>query len=91
MTMRTVMDKRESAEIESAVVEHAPLNGERHTRSTPDGKGERVDFPITGMSCVSSASRIEKDLASAPVVRRATGCVGSAARTLANHPPRLLQ
>lgn len=30
------------------VVERAPLNGTGHTRSTPDGTGERLDLPITG-------------------------------------------
>lgn len=41
----------------------------RHTRSTPDGGAERVDLPITGMSCASCAQRIERSLSSAPGVR----------------------
>ena len=54
-----------------AVVERAPLNGDRHTRSTPDGAGERVDLPITGMTCAACARRIETKLTRAPGVRRA--------------------
>ena len=56
---------------DGTVVERAPLHGGRHTRSTPDGRGERVDLPITGMTCASCARRIEQNLAKAPGVRRA--------------------
>ena len=49
----------------------APPKDGRHTRSTPDGAGERVDLPITGMSCAACARRIETELAKAPGVRRA--------------------
>lgn len=45
---------------------------QRHTRSTPDGAGERVDLPITGMTCAACARRVESGLARAPGVRRAT-------------------
>ena len=55
-----------------AVVEHAPPNGERHTRTTVDGDAERVDLPVTGMTCAACARRIEKSLAKAPGVRRAS-------------------
>ena len=47
------------------------LERARHTRSTPDGGAERVDLPITGMSCASCAQRIERSLSSAPGVRSA--------------------
>ncbi|NUR33494.1 MAG: HAD-IC family P-type ATPase, partial [Gemmatimonadaceae bacterium] len=43
----------------------------RHTRSTADGTGERIDLPITGMTCASCANRIERTLQKAPGVRRA--------------------
>ena len=56
---------------DAPVVERAPLNGVRHTRSTPDGRGERADLPITGMTCAACARRIEQTLAKAPGVRRA--------------------
>ena len=63
--------ERGNAPQASGVIEHAPLNGERHTGSTPDGKGERVDLPITGMTCAACARRIETKLSRAPGVRRA--------------------
>ena len=53
------------------MTEGAPLNADRHTRSTPDGAGERVDLPITGMTCAACARRIETKLTRAPGVRRA--------------------
>jgi Cu+-exporting ATPase len=43
----------------------------RHTRMTPDGEGERVDLPITGMTCAACARRIERRLNKTPGVRRA--------------------
>src|SRR5205807_7396868 len=42
-----------------------------HTRSTPDGGGERVDIPVTGMTCASCANLIERRLKKTPGVRRA--------------------
>ncbi|MEJ7759349.1 MAG: heavy metal translocating P-type ATPase [Gemmatimonadaceae bacterium] len=44
---------------------------QRHTRSTPDGEGERVDLPITGMTCAACANRIEKSLNKSTGVRKA--------------------
>ncbi len=46
------------------------MNGQ-HTRSTPDGAGERVDLPITGMTCAACARRIERKLNKTPGVNRA--------------------
>ena len=43
----------------------------KHAASTPDGTGERVDLPITGMTCAACARRIETRLSKAPGVRRA--------------------
>ena len=64
---------RHTSESAKIVVGTAGLKPERakHTRSTPDGGAERVDLPITGMSCASCAQRIERSLSSAPGVRRA--------------------
>jgi Cu+-exporting ATPase len=45
---------------------------QRHTQSTPDGAGERLDLPIIGMTCAACARRVENGLARAPGVRRAT-------------------
>lgn len=44
---------------------------QRHTRSTPDGEGDRVDLPITGMTCAACANRIEKSLNKSAGVRKA--------------------
>jgi P-type Cu+ transporter len=38
------------------------LSGRRNDHSTTDGAGERVDLPITGMTCAACANRIEKKL-----------------------------
>jgi Cu+-exporting ATPase len=43
----------------------------RHTRTTADGAGERIDLPITGMTCAACARRVETKLSKAPGVRRA--------------------
>lgn len=37
-------------------------SGIRNNNSTPNGQGERVDLPITGMTCAACANRIEKQL-----------------------------
>ena len=55
----------------AVAVPPAPLNGERHDHSTPEGSDERVDLPITGMTCAACANRIEKSLNKAPGVRKA--------------------
>ena len=54
-----------------AVDERAPLNGTRHDHSTPEGSGERIDLPITGMTCAACANRIERSLNKTPGVRKA--------------------
>jgi Cu+-exporting ATPase len=46
-------------------------DGSHHSRSTPDGSGERVDLPITGMTCAACANRIERQLSKQPGVKRA--------------------
>ena len=58
----------ETAEIVSANGDNEPLknadvlSGRRNNNSTPNGAGERVDLPITGMTCAACANRIEKQL-----------------------------
>jgi Cu+-exporting ATPase len=47
-------------------------DGSRHNGSTPDGAGDRVDLPITGMTCAACARRIEKQLAKSEGVNRAS-------------------
>lgn len=49
----------------------AATDGSHHSRTTPDGAGERVDLSITGMSCAACARRIEQALGGTPGVRRA--------------------
>ena len=44
----------------------------RHDHSTPDGQAEKIDLPITGMTCAACAARIEKSLNRADGVRNAT-------------------
>ena len=61
----------EPAVEDGVIIERAPLNGSRHTRTTPDGRGERVDLPVTGMTCAACARRIETKLSRAPGVQRA--------------------
>jgi Cu+-exporting ATPase len=46
-------------------------HSDRHARSTPDGECERVDLPITGMTCAACANRIEKSLNKREGVRKA--------------------
>jgi len=57
---------------QSGVIEVGPLNGDRHTRTTADGAGERIDLPITGMTCAACARRIERGLSKAQGVRKAS-------------------
>ncbi|MFN2399349.1 MAG: heavy metal translocating P-type ATPase, partial [Gemmatimonadaceae bacterium] len=70
----------------TGVVADAPANVGRHSRSTPDGKAERVDIPITGMTCAACANRIEKNLAKAPGVRRASVNFASSRATVEYDP-----
>lgn len=44
------------------------LSGRRNDHSTASGAGERVDLPITGMTCAACANRIEKQLKKQPGV-----------------------
>ncbi len=68
---RSSIDSSSSAS-QSDVIERAPLNDHRHTRTTADGAGERIDLPITGMTCAACARRIERGLSKAQGVRKAS-------------------
>src|SRR4051812_3040442 len=46
-------------------------DGSPHPRSPPDGGAERIDLPISGMSCAACARRIEQTLGRTPGVRKA--------------------
>ncbi|MDQ3685815.1 MAG: heavy metal translocating P-type ATPase [Acidobacteriota bacterium] len=63
---------RGSSAPQTGVVEGAPLNDHRHTRTTADGASERIDLPITGMTCAACARRIERGLSKAQGVRKAS-------------------
>ncbi|MBK6427515.1 MAG: heavy metal translocating P-type ATPase [Blastocatellia bacterium] len=51
----------------------APISdtSKQHSQTTSDDSSERVDLPITGMSCAACARTIEKTLSKAPGVRSA--------------------
>lgn len=70
------------------VIEGAPLNDNRHTRTTPDGEGERIDLPITGMTCAACARRIEHKLSIAPGVRQAGVNFATSRATVEYDPQR---
>ena len=61
----------DEADHSTTAVERAPLNGSRHDHSAPEGSAERIDLPITGMTCAACANRIERSLNKAPGVRKA--------------------
>lgn len=58
----------------------------RHDHSTPDGQAERVDLPITGMTCAACAGRIEKSLNKAAGVRKATVNLATSRATIEYDP-----
>ncbi|MDB5296847.1 MAG: heavy metal translocating P-type ATPase, partial [Phycisphaerales bacterium] len=75
-----------AAPVASGLTHTAASDGSHHTRSTPDGKAERVDLPISGMSCAACARRIEKELGRTPGVRRA-GVNFATARATVEYDP----
>ncbi|HVG39713.1 MAG TPA: heavy metal translocating P-type ATPase [Pyrinomonadaceae bacterium] len=50
----------------------ALAGGDRQTPAPADGEGERVDLPITGMTCAACARRIERKLSKAQGVQSAS-------------------
>jgi Cu+-exporting ATPase len=46
-------------------------DGTHNNHTLPNGAGERVDLPITGMTCAACANRIERQLSKQPGVSRA--------------------
>jgi Cu+-exporting ATPase len=67
----------------------AAPRGDRPTQSTPDGDAERVDLPITGMTCAACARRIEVALSKAPGVRRAAVNFATSRATVEYSPGRV--
>jgi Cu+-exporting ATPase len=66
---------------------HEAADG-RHTRSTPDGRLERVDLPIAGMSCAACARRVEQGLSRAPGVGKAAVNFATGTATVEYDPVR---
>jgi Cu+-exporting ATPase len=64
----------------------AATDGSHHTRSTADGRCERVDLPIQGMSCAACARRIELGLSKTPGVRKASVNFATARATVEYDP-----
>jgi P-type Cu+ transporter len=58
----------------------------RHDHSTADGAAERVDLPITGMTCAACANRIERTLRKTPGVRSAGVNLATARATVEYDP-----
>ena len=58
----------------------------RHDHSNPDGPGERIDLPITGMTCAACANRIERTLSKAPGVSKAAVNLATARATVHYDP-----
>ncbi|MEO8580474.1 MAG: cation transporter, partial [Gemmatimonadales bacterium] len=78
--------ERGDGRADTDVVERAPLNEARHDHSTPDGAAERIDLPITGMTCAACANRIERSLANATGVRKAVVNLATARATVEYDP-----
>lgn len=57
-----VASSNAKAKIDAPVSGDDVSSGRRNDHSTVSGTGERVDLPITGMTCAACANRIEKKL-----------------------------
>ncbi len=64
------------------------MNGRRNDHSTPNGAGQRVDLPITGMTCAACANRIEKTLNKQTGVQSASVNFASAKATVSYNPDK---
>jgi Cu+-exporting ATPase len=75
--------------IHSPVVRGADVSGgKRHDHSQPFGAGERVDLPITGMTCAACANRIEKQLNKQAGVEQASVNFATAKATVNYNPEK---
>ncbi len=64
------------------------MSGRRNDHSTPNGAGERVDLPITGMTCAACANRIEKQLNKQAGVEKASVNFATARATVNYNPEK---
>ena len=71
---------------------HAPLTAEavaagaQHDHSIANGAGERVDLPISGMTCAACARRIERKLSKTAGVAQASVNFATARATVSYNP-----
>ncbi len=64
------------------------LSGKRHDHSSSDGLAERVDLPITGMTCAACANRIEKQLKKQPGVESCSVNFATSKATINYNPEK---
>ncbi|HEX9963082.1 MAG TPA: HAD-IC family P-type ATPase, partial [Pyrinomonadaceae bacterium] len=64
------------------------MSGRRNDHSTPDGAGERVELPISGMTCAACANRIEKQLNKQAGVEKASVNFATARATVNFDPEK---
>jgi Cu+-exporting ATPase len=62
--------------------------GRRNDHSQPFGAGERVDLPITGMTCAACANRIEKQLNKQAGVEKASVNFATSRATVNYNPEK---
>lgn len=64
------------------------LSGRRNDHSMPNSAGERIDLPITGMTCAACANRIEKQLNKQTGVERASVNFATSRATVSYNPEK---
>ncbi|HXG85541.1 MAG TPA: heavy metal translocating P-type ATPase [Pyrinomonadaceae bacterium] len=64
------------------------MSGRRNDHSQPFGAGERVDLPITGMTCAACANRIEKQLNKQAGVEKASVNFATSRATINYNPEK---
>ena len=85
---RFVTSGNENLETASLVTNENLMSSKRNDHSTPDGAGERVDLPITGMTCAACANRIEKKLNRQAGVQSASVNFATAKATVNYNPEK---
>ncbi len=83
---RFISSTNGSAKVDSPVSNEDVLSGRRNDHSAENGAGERVDLPITGMTCAACANRIEKKLNKQAGVETASVNFATARATVSYDP-----
>ncbi len=86
---RFVSAENGNGNIDLSVSKKDVLRGKRNDYSTANGTGERVDLPITGMTCAACANRIEKKLSKQAGVEKATVNFATARATVSYYPNKI--